>query len=55
MNTCVYTHVKKIDTVDPNTASEFPGGNIPEGDMGTFPTNSKILPSLLSDHVYVYI
>lgn len=51
----IYTHAKKIDTVNSNTASDFPRGNIPEGNMGTSRMNSEILPGLLSGHVYVHI
>lgn len=51
----IYIYVKKINTGDPNTASEFPRDNIPEGDMGAFNTSYNILFILLSGHFYVHI
>ena len=30
MHTCVYTYTKKIASVDPNLASDFSRGNVPE-------------------------
>lgn len=43
----IYTHAKKIDTVNPNTASDFPRGNIPEGNMGDI-TWPSLWPCLCS-------
>lgn len=54
-HTYVYTHVKQIDTVLSDIASEFAKDNISEGPMRTFSTTYEILSSLLSGHFYVCI